>query len=144
MMDHNATELSTKIRAVFSDDPPVGFPIAPHQCGECARIEADFHGKCWSEVSLDTLKYHFDSLPLLSPEAFKYYLPAFMLGAIADPESNLPEFLMYSLLPNQLARRERCRFSAEQEQAIVEFARWMAWSPESEQIEAYWSNAKRF
>lgn len=142
MPDQSTNQLSAKIKAAFPDPPPAAFPIVVHQCDECARVDADFRGKRWSKVALDTLKYHYDSLPLLSPEAFRYYLPAFMLGALADLDSNLPDFTLGSLLPHGLLRRETCKFTAEQEAAIVEFAHWMARSPESDRIVAYWSSEK--
>jgi hypothetical protein len=137
-----AAKLSARVHAAFPDVPPADFPIVLHHCDECARVEHDFRGKRWPEVDLDTLRYHYDSLPLLSPEAFRYYLPSFILGAITDPESNLPDFTLYSLLPGG-RRREKCRFSDQQEHVIVEFARWVAQSPESERIEAYWSKMER-
>ena len=139
-------DLSAKIRDAFPDIAPPSFPVVLHKCDECDQVKAAFLGKRWSEISLGTLRDHYCSLPLLSPEAFRYYLPAFLLGAIKDmdhPNSSLHTFAIYSLLPDGLVRREKCGFTVEQERAIIEFARWMASSAESAAIELYWSCAAK-
>lgn len=41
-------------------------------------------GHHWRDVSLETLDQLRDSLPLLSPEGFRFYVPAFMIYCVAD------------------------------------------------------------
>ena len=49
--------------------------------------EADFFGRCWSELSAHSLDYHAHVLSRFSPVGFHYFLPAFMIAAVSTPSS---------------------------------------------------------
>ena len=49
---------------------------------ESMEIASAFKGKDWKDVSMEMLHEHADSLPLFTPTAFRYYLPAYMIGCI--------------------------------------------------------------
>jgi hypothetical protein len=52
---------------------------------EQAEIEAAFKGLHWREVPLEVLNCHQSALSFFSPEAFRFYLPAFMLASLGVP-----------------------------------------------------------
>jgi hypothetical protein len=71
-------------RTAFSDTPyPGDDRLVVDRSGrdpECAEIARTLRGKRWHHVSADMVRRHADALPLLTPEAFRHYLPAFMLA----------------------------------------------------------------
>jgi hypothetical protein len=46
------------------------------------EMRAGLIGRHWREVDREVIKAHCDSLPLLTPEARRYFLPAFLLAAV--------------------------------------------------------------
>jgi hypothetical protein len=52
---------------------------------ECREIESAFKGKDWRDVSVEMVRDHKDALPLFTPAAFRYYLPAYMIGCVESP-----------------------------------------------------------
>lgn len=93
----NAETLRQLVREAFPAVPPGSHPIVVHECPECAEIDASFRDQQWDRIRPEIIDKHWDSLPFLSREAFEYLLPAYILHAIDHLESNVPEFLMYSL-----------------------------------------------
>jgi hypothetical protein len=122
-------ELVTRIAAAFRTDAPPPKRIVVHQCEECERVAFDFAGRQWTDLSADVLEYHHDSIPLLSPEAFAYYLPAYLSFATRDPD-RIGEMVLYSLGPSagprSAERRAACGYSAEQRRLIVQVAELIA------------------
>jgi hypothetical protein len=100
-------ELIQAIRATF----PVGGTLSPadtisHECKECQDVAATFANQTWLEIPASAIDARYDSLPLLTPAAFREFLPAFMIrGLHRGPEEPLGinevlEFTVYSLLPD--------------------------------------------
>ena len=60
-----------------------------------------FKGKHWQEVSLDTLIKNRDHLPWFTPNAYRFYLPAFLIASILYYEKVdvLKNNTLYSLTP---------------------------------------------
>jgi len=77
--------------------------IALHQCSECATLRAAFAGKDWHTLDRAFLDRFFSKLPLLSPEAMSYYLPAYLLCSLDDftPDNIVAEFTVYHLAPDE-------------------------------------------
>jgi uncharacterized protein DUF6714 len=48
-----------------------------------ASLLKDFAGKRWADLDAETVERQYDALSFLTPEAFRYYLPAYMLGCLA-------------------------------------------------------------
>jgi hypothetical protein len=70
--------------------------IALHECPECCQIRDDLRGK--SQVLQDgVLERRCDSLPLLSPAAFRYFVPAYMLYSLSHPDSEVAFFTCQGL-----------------------------------------------
>jgi len=59
-------------------------PITGHECGECIDIDRLLGGRTWREVAEHFPKYCHDSFPLLTHDAKKHYLPAFLSLAVRD------------------------------------------------------------
>jgi len=49
---------------------------------ECMEIMSAFKGKDWTDVSVEMLRKYKEALPLFTPAAFRYYLPAYMSGCV--------------------------------------------------------------
>jgi hypothetical protein len=105
--------------------------IAPHQCEECGAVRAAFAGVDWRAVPAATIEEHYGALPLFSPEAYPYFLGAWLLYALdhftSDAEPT--EFLVYDLAPNVPApddegtiewRRHRLRYLTREQLEVAE------------------------
>jgi hypothetical protein len=77
-------ELIDRIARAFPTEGPPELVVV-HECDECDRVDDDFGGKAWTEVVPDVIQYHQDSLPLFSPEAFAYYIPAYLSFTLQNP-----------------------------------------------------------
>ncbi len=89
------SELIEEIKKVFGKTSfPKDTPIVYNQSKIALYPDFDleesdiikvFEGKNWWEVDIDKMIYENGALPLLSNEAFLYYLPAYMTLIIEDP-----------------------------------------------------------
>jgi hypothetical protein len=103
-------ELVQAIRAVF----PPGRPLSPadtiaHACEECQGVSSTFAERRWPELPADLIDAHHDSLPLLTPEAYREFLPAYMIRGLERPDdpcgpNDVLEFTTYSLLPDNASQ----------------------------------------
>jgi hypothetical protein len=89
------------IRNAFSSvpKPPDGHSIAPHRCPECDELALHFLPYDQASLPKEVVQEHYDSLPLLSPEALRHYLPAYLIFALDHPGSDVTEFTIYQLTP---------------------------------------------
>ena len=88
-------KLIAKIYEAFSSVPyPGDDQLIEHLCDECFRLRDDFKGKKPIDIDTDTISYHFDSLPLFSAEAKRYYLPAYLRESILNPGDSVTDFLI--------------------------------------------------
>jgi hypothetical protein len=93
-----------------------------------------FGGRSWRGHAVKDLRYHEAALSFFTADAFRYFLPAFMLASIEDPvEADvIPEGIVYHLAnwedPHGWERMSR--FSFEELEAIEAFLWWVAdlWS----------------
>jgi hypothetical protein len=78
---------------------PPEFLIAPHDCDECRQVCVDFASIEWAAAPDVTIETHPSALSLMSPEAYAYFLPAYLLYAVAHfTHDALPsEMTVYSL-----------------------------------------------
>lgn len=129
--------LVASIERAFDVEPrPRDDQLAAHECPECEALRATLRGVRWTDLGDTTIDENFDKLPLLTTEAFRYYLPAYMRRGVQHPVetglglSTVLQFVVYSLcdkdLPADQWWRERVeRFSPEQEHVIVALLRWV-------------------
>ena len=94
------------------------------------RVMEDFGGKHWREVPLGVLVRHYDACHLMRPEAYRFYLPAYMLACVENyVEADLiPDFVVSSLVPGRspLSRASlRALFTPEQRRAIGHFLEYL-------------------
>lgn len=83
-----------EIRFAFSGVPePEPGNITPRTAvrdREREQISRDFAGRHWDELDAAFLRSRAESLLLLAPPAFHYFLPAYLIAAVAGPgESDL-------------------------------------------------------
>ncbi len=84
---HLEEEATARIRAAFaSTEAPPCSEFENHCCPECEEIAARFAGLRWEEITVATLRSPLNPpIALLAPAAFRYCLPALMLGCIEAP-----------------------------------------------------------
>ena len=97
---------------------------------EAISLLEQFKGKDWREIPLEVLKRNRFSLSLFTPEAFRYYLPTFILASVlhSDEVDTLPDSVFCSLTPPEQEGTEMDEFlkrvgsfSALQREAIREY-----------------------
>ena len=115
---------AAEIKSLLIDAFPsrtVDGPIAPHDCEECERLRDHLTGISWISVP-DTFPIDNPwALPLLTPEAYTAYLPAWLRASITVPESDLA----MALLVNLEAAETALGFTPNQVATILETARYL-------------------
>jgi hypothetical protein len=71
--------------------------IAPHECEECSTLRQHLAPRTWSEVSDGFTEQYSGSLPLLSPDAYNAYLPAWLRAALHKPDGNVAGIILINL-----------------------------------------------
>ena len=106
--------------------------LVNNHCCECTDTSAAYAGKQWIDVTLDDVLRGIE-ISLLTASAWRYYLPAFLVWTIRNPEAVgvLEDNLVYQLDPPADGRgvpewfNERAvGFSVEQRRAIAAFLEW--------------------
>ena len=86
------------IEAWAATPPPARDNIAPHPCEECDDIRDYLDGRDPTTFDTEALLGCIWDLPLLSAEAKRYYLPAWLLDSIRNPQgSDATDALIYAL-----------------------------------------------
>lgn len=94
----NRESLKIETRAAFRHvAKPELAAIATHACAECDELRASLHPYHSDDVPAEVIDKHRWDLPLLSDEAKQYYLPAWIVRSIDDPQSDYTEALLYAL-----------------------------------------------
>ena len=128
-----------QIEEAFGDLPYPGDDhlIAPSslQTAEGQRLYNDWKGRDWRSLSLQELRHHAESIFFLTPEAFRYYLPAYLSASVRDSEGVdiIPETLAFALTPpagdDPVASKKQARIAAfddRQRRAIAAFLEFLA------------------
>ena len=122
--------LKEKIEEAFAGVPQPDdayITRCPYNCAECARVAAFFKGKAWKELTVAELKAHHVALTLFTPEAFHYYLPAFMLTSIGAYEKGdlIPDAIRFHFEYTAEAQGHfvvrMSKFSPAQRKAIIDY-----------------------
>jgi hypothetical protein len=101
--------LRQEILDVFpKNDPPDSTNITVDDLGDSPQIRDSFNGIAWWLASNDILDRNADSMPLLTPEAFHHYLPAFLLRSLEGFERSNETLLytVFSLSPTKTSRND--------------------------------------
>ena len=93
----NKLELVSKIQTCFSDESyPGDNDLTVHPLGLDEVFYESIKGKKWHELDADFLYYHHDCMGVLTPNGFRYYLPAFLIADLAG-DSPIFDSLLYWL-----------------------------------------------
>jgi hypothetical protein len=89
---------------------------------EAEQICRKFRGRHWCDLSMDDLEGEADSLGFFTPEAFMFFLPAFMKVAMVDPKRAdiIPDSIVW-----RLAKCDCLEYWNERRAGIIEAARSM-------------------
>jgi len=108
----------------------------PHRCCECDEVAARLSRYAARDVPDDEMLRLGDSLPLLSPKAFRYYLPRFIEFCLTTPESSAEAVMNCNLAPSgdlDVGERNRfAQFSEAERRVVLEFVECRAASPDYE------------
>jgi hypothetical protein len=150
MDDSNGTaRLLAGVEQAFPAEPrPKDERLVGHVCSECDGLRAVVQGMRWTDLADVLVDENFDKLPLLTPEAFCYFVPAYIRRAVRDPVeaglgfSKVLEFTVYSLCDRELpADRWWCervgRFTPKQEHIIAEFLKWVVRTGEELELDDF-------
>lgn len=104
--------VAEKIKAAFADvEPPTQDNLSHLPDAEGDAVTLAFAGRDWRTLSTEFIEERHDQLVLMTPEAFRYYLPAYMLralGVFLDPKNyftvdDLHVFHYKSMMPESTA-----------------------------------------
>ncbi len=122
--------LKQTIEAAFANVPYPGdgnITHCPYNCSECRRIAIYFKGKSWTGNTLEELRLQHVALSLFTPEAFHYFLPAFMLVSLEEYEKGdvIPDAIRFHFEYSQEMKSHfavrMSKFSAAQRAVIIEY-----------------------
>lgn len=130
--ENQLEKLKQRIFKAFEDVPYPKSTIAPHECDECRDVRKTFAGKNWKTIPAAILEENYGIIPLFSPEAFNYFLPAYLihsLGNFGEKYDTTCEFTIYAVSPDNEDIKNRldywkqkfADFTTEQMNCIYEF-----------------------
>jgi hypothetical protein len=101
-------------------------------CLELEKLQSQEWNSHWAKVPDEMIEWHANSLAFLSPEAYRFYLPAFILYTLQKPEATSPvlPYLIYDLLATAEGKRACHRrriavMSPEQKRAVLDFLKYV-------------------
>jgi hypothetical protein len=103
----------------------------PYNCAECRRVAEFFKGRTWTGQNDEELRPQHVALTLFTPEAFHYFLPAFMLVSIGGYEKGdvIPDAIRfhfeYTLEMKGHFVVRLSKFSRAQRKAIIDYLIYM-------------------
>jgi hypothetical protein len=88
--------------AILSSFPELPLPhsiinLATGDIETRGEIRAALEAKRWPEIPKEVLCFHHDAPFFLSPDGFRYLLPAFLIAALESPTSPLVDTLVFAL-----------------------------------------------
>ena len=98
--------------------------LAAHDCPAARRLCDGLRGRPPGAVPDDLVEVHYDGLALLSPEARRHYLPAWVRTALRRPASDLAEFVLYALA-GDLRWQLEGGFTRDQRRAVMGFLEFL-------------------
>jgi uncharacterized protein DUF6714 len=127
-----SAELINKIESAFKNTPkPTGILSRNSSKDSPANY---FSGRSWQGHKTTDLRQHLDAFYEFEPEAFRYYLPAFMLADITDPidADIIGEAIVWFFTPRENERLidkkytkvRTILFSQQELTSIIAFIHW--------------------
>lgn len=129
-----SSELIAMIEQAWAETPcpPHGsVTISPDKYEDRAEFEQILRGRHWREVPYYNLFEWRGDLAALTPEGFRFFLPAWLLVALVDVEirGSLLDLFEVAARNGDMGERLSCFSSAERE-ALRTFFEYMAASPD--------------
>jgi hypothetical protein len=134
-----AHDVTARIRDAFSTTPyPGDANVVANSSAddrESAAVADAFRAKAWQSISIPDVRRHASALPLLTPDAFRFVLPAYMIAVVDGPREVdvAKDNVLFNLTPpanrsgwqwSFFHSRSQLFTEAERE-AIRGFLRWM-------------------
>lgn len=96
--------LSSNIKRSFDDSKPQwNSQVVEDVPGDLERQEIGkaFQKRRWSAIGIETLRYHAEALFFFTPQAYRYFLPAYLLAVLEDYEASdiISNVLITTLTP---------------------------------------------
>lgn len=110
------------VRSAWEAAGPPRAPLIDCPCPECVELERSLVGRSWRDVDAELAERHEQDLPLLSGPAYRALLAAFLLAAL-EPDSEVGEFLGYSLEPGDFNTPRFEGLTTAQGAAVLAFLR---------------------
>jgi hypothetical protein len=122
----NAADVTRLIEAAWHEVPyPGDDKIFTPASYDDENIISYFGGTSWRGHEAANLRAHSSAFTFFTPEAFHYWLPAFMIASIQNPEE---ADVVVDQIPNSLsdsfASARWPQFSASQRQAVAAYLRF--------------------
>ena len=116
-----AWDFDAELLRAFPIEYPPDLRIVSHECDECSQLHDDFVQRTWASLTESAVNQHYTDLPLFTREAFRYFLPAHLRAACANPNAKIAEFLLYQLGPSGIHTSELSKYSSAQRALVVKF-----------------------
>ena len=102
MNEETIASLKQRTLEAFPQVPPPNFEeITFHGCEECDGVRNDFKDVAWWMASDKLVYANFGQLPLFTPKAYHYYLPAYIFCSFVQRDHDtVIEYLIYSWSPS--------------------------------------------
>jgi hypothetical protein len=135
-------------RAFAATPRPREDEIAPHRCCECDEVVRRLAPHESARVPDDDMLWLGDTLPLLGPAAYRYYLPRFIEFCLVQPPAMLDAVINYNLAPTgDLDVGDRNRFAAftpGEARVVLEFVEHRRAEPDLDLDREYLDKAREF
>lgn len=128
--DTNVTDLIDQIDNAFADvERPDDKDYTRSNGGEAYEETAAFFGRNRGALAADFLETHRGVMHWFTPEAFHYYLPAFLSAAVEtdDPYALYVHTILFLLRPNSHQDFRRARWSKLDDKQIDALRAWLRW-----------------
>src|SRR5262245_36150941 len=111
--------------------------------GDEARDDTEpFKGRDWRDLEPDLLEFYHYALVWFTPEAFHYYLPAFLIGGLDHPDAIYVVSVLQMLRPNEdpsLDPFSRARWQQLNDEQIGAVEEWLVWLLGQARPESYFA-----
>ena len=123
----NNPEFIKQLKLVFVGKPPHG-RINASVDDESAEDTEAFRRRDWRDLNVDVLEKHQAALFWFTPEAFHFYLPAFLRASVNTANPNA--IYVHTILQLMTAGFSDARWRLFSEREIAVLQQWMIWLEE--------------
>jgi hypothetical protein len=119
-----------QIVAAFADVPAPDEGRLHDRSTEAAADCEPFQGKRWQEVPAEVLDRHQYALFWFTPEAYHYYLPAFLRAGLVAPDAVFVLSILQQLMPTDneaRARFRQARWGRLSPAQLAALQQWLQW-----------------